>query len=164
MLELGRRALVAGRSAEAAGRFRAVLDEDPDQSQARFGLAAVAAQRGDWDAARSELTSLLAVDPRHAEGWNLLGVVEGRREDPAAAWAAFERALTADPFFPEALANAGLLALERGDREAARRLLGRLRDATGGAPTREERALADALARTADTVGTSATDLDPAQR
>jgi spermidine synthase len=153
----GRRALDGGRLEEAARHFHAALDLAPDHAPARFGMAAVAVERRDWEAGRRELGQLLAVHPGHAEGWNLLGVIEGRRGEGRAAGAAFGRALEADPFFPEALANAGLLALERGDPATARDMLARLRAANASAPGREEQRLGAALAHG---TGGSRVDLD----
>jgi predicted membrane-bound spermidine synthase/Flp pilus assembly protein TadD len=159
----GRRALDAGRPDEAAARFREALVRVPDLATARFGLAATAVQERDWEAVRRELHALLVAHPQHAEGWNLLGSVEGRAGDAEAARAAFERALQADPFFPAALANAGLLARERGDLAGARDLLGRLRAANAGAPGPEERRLEAALAAGArEAEGASGIELDPA--
>ena len=70
-----------------------------------------------------------------------------QRGNPTAARRAFMRGLEADPFLPEALGNAGLLALELGEQDAARELLARLRAISAGGASPEERALAAALSR-----------------
>jgi predicted Zn-dependent protease len=113
-------------------------------TDARFGLA-VAQYRGRLAAqARATLTPLVAEEPNHAQAWNLLGVVQ-RQLGLEQAAVSFESALAADPFLPEALANAGLEALERGDESAARRYLTRLAAMSVGDPWEEERALERAI-------------------
>jgi spermidine synthase/Flp pilus assembly protein TadD len=139
----GRAAFREGGLPRAEALFRRALDRDPSEPTARFGLAAIAAGRAEPDAARSHLERLLAGHPDHAEGWNLLGALERRAGRPEAAARAFAAALEADPFFPEALANAGLVAVELGDEERAHTLLARLRALGGGAEAAAvERALA----------------------
>ncbi len=58
---------------------------------------------------------------------------------------AFLRALEVDPYFPEALANAGLAAAGAGDYAATRGFLERLRAISPLGVTPEERALHGAL-------------------
>ena len=50
-------------------------------------------------------------------------------------------------YYPEALANAGLMAAARGDMEEARRMLERLRAISPLGPSPEEQALLEALAK-----------------
>ncbi len=125
--------------------FHAALREDPVQHEARFGLAASAFERGDSTNAELQLRRLLAAHPGHAEAWNLLGAVRGRAGDLRSARSAFTRALQVDPFYPGALANAGLVAVAVGDQLVARRMLGRLRAISPLGISPEERDLADAL-------------------
>ena len=94
----------------------------------------------------ARLEEIVATHPDDAEAWNLLGALLDARGDTEGARRAFERALDADPWFPEALANTGLLALEAGQPERARAALDRLRAASPLGTSPEERALADALA------------------
>jgi hypothetical protein len=56
-----------------------------------------------------------------------------------------QRALDANPFYPEALANAGLLAAAAGDREIAEQMLERLHTVTPLELSAEEKALSQAL-------------------
>ena len=56
-----------------------------------------------------------------------------------------DRALEADPFLPQALANAGLVALQRGDVARARRMQFRLRALAPRGAHPEEIALRAAL-------------------
>jgi len=150
--ELQHRALAAARQAadngherEAEAVLREYLEGSPSGREARFALAALLRERGDTERAAAELETLLEHHPDDAQAWNLLGVVRGARQDPRGADEAFTRALRADPFFPEALGNAGLLAARRGDRARAREMLGRLREISPLGVSPEETALLEAL-------------------
>jgi spermidine synthase len=104
--------LEAGELGQAEAGFRAVLGEDPAQPEARFGLAVTLYRRGDRDAALAWLEPLLASGAAHAEAWNLLGALLAARGDRDGARRAFARAIEADPFYPEARANAARVAAE----------------------------------------------------
>ncbi|MEN8160368.1 MAG: tetratricopeptide repeat protein [Myxococcota bacterium] len=117
----------ADRLAEAEARYRALLAEAGDHADARFGLAATRYRRGDVSGARAELEALVEATQSHAEAWNLLGALRAEASEPERARAAFHRALAADPWFREALANAFRLAERRGDAEAAAHYERRLR-------------------------------------
>jgi spermidine synthase len=111
----------------ARTHFERALADDPEQRDARFGLAGVAVRAGDLAAAQRHLERLVARDPADAEAWNELGGIQFRLRHARAALDAFHRALDANPFYPEALANAGLVAAELGDGARAREMLARLR-------------------------------------
>jgi spermidine synthase len=140
-----RAALAEGLPDEATRLYRAALAEEPGHRTAAFGLAVTEVGRGHDAAARDALAVLLEHHSDHAEGWNLLGILRWRAGERNGAREALEQSLEVDPFLPAALANAGLLALELGDRSTAERLLGRLRGASPLGPTPEERALRHAL-------------------
>ena len=108
---------------------------------ALYGLGLVAFERGLNEEARRALERALAVDPGAGEAWNLLGVVRQQLGDPRGAQRAFSSALEASPFLPPALANAGLIAAERGDESRAREMLRRLRDITPRGVTASEEEL-----------------------
>jgi len=142
----GYEALAAGRAGEALAAFDAALARDPDDREARLGRAGIALGAGRLAEGADELRALLDRHPHDARARNELAVALHRLGDREGARRAVEAALASNPFYPEALANAGLFALERGDRAAARGLLARLRALAPLGPSREERALADALA------------------
>jgi len=135
----------AGRTDAARQGFHTALEEDPDAALALLGLARIALLEGDLEKAQETLERLVVSHPRHAEGWNTLGMVRSRRHDDAAAAQAFARALEANPSLPQALANAGLLAVRAGDRRRAEQMLARLRELSPLGRSAEERALAHAL-------------------
>ena len=146
LVEAGYRALAERRLEAAARAFRDALLLDPDQRDARFGLAGVALLGGQQAAAIAELRALLDRFPDDAAAHNELSAALDRAGDHPGARRAAQRALDANPFYPEALANAGLLAVAAGDRETAGQLLERLRAVTPLAASAEEQALSRALA------------------
>jgi spermidine synthase len=146
LVERAYRAFAQGSMPAAERDLREALQLDPDQRDARFGLAGVAMRGGDLAAAIAELRELLARFPADAGAWNELSGALARAGDRAGARRAAEQALDANPFYPEALANAGLLAAAAGDREAAERMLARLRELTALGPSPERHALEQALA------------------
>jgi spermidine synthase len=129
----------------AARYFGEALADDPSQRDARFGLAEIALREEGTREASAELRRLLDAHPGDAEAWNQLGVVLHKQGDLQGAVDAFEAALRANPFFPEALANAGMLEARRGDLESARARLERLRAISPLGALEEERALARVL-------------------
>ncbi len=134
-----------GRRAAGEKALRSVLAEMPAHREARYILASIAMERNDLGTARKELRTLLRDYPGYAQGWTALGTLDWQAGDRAGAGAAFGHATDADPYYPEALANAGLIAAEMGDYDTAREMLARLRAISPGGPTTEERALIDAL-------------------
>jgi Flp pilus assembly protein TadD len=131
--------------AQAARAFRDALLLDPDQRDARYGLAGVALLGGNQDVAIDELRALLNRFPEDAAAHNELSAALDRAGDHPGARRAVQRALDANPFYPEALANAGLLAAAAGDREIAEQMLERLHTVTPLELSAEEKALSQAL-------------------
>ena len=145
-IEQGYRALEEGRLDAAANAFRSALEVDPDQRDARYGLAGAAMLEGRRAEAIEELRALVERFPADAAAHNQLSGLLAYTGDREGARKAAQRALDANPFYPEALANAGLLAARAGDLDTARRMLERLRAVTPFGVSREEIALREALA------------------
>jgi spermidine synthase len=145
-VQAARADLEAGRRAAAEAGFRRILGQAPDDSDARFGLAEVAYESGDFETSEASLRRLVADHPSHSAAWNLLGTVRERLRDPGGARAAFAAALLADPYHPYALTHAGLNALAVGDVEDALAMLERLREISPLGPSAEERTLRRAIA------------------
>lgn len=154
LVEDGYRALAERRLDAAARAFKAALRLDPDQRDARFGLAGAALLGGQSGEAIAELRALLDRFPGDAAAHNELSAALDRIGDHQGARQAVQRALAANPFYPEALANAGLLAAAAGDTKTAEHMLERLRAVTPLGPSAEEQALSRALGAAA--VGRSA--------
>ncbi|MEE2678368.1 MAG: fused MFS/spermidine synthase, partial [Myxococcota bacterium] len=107
----GQREFAAGDLDAAEQRFAAAAALRPGLRSARLGAVAVAASRGDLGGASQELEAWLGSHPLDAGAWNELAGVRTRQGDLVGAREAIDRALEANPFYPEALANAGLLAV-----------------------------------------------------
>ncbi len=139
--------LLAERRLDAAARaFRDALRLDPGQRDARFGLAGAAVLGGKDGEAIAELRALLDRFPGDAAAHNELSAALDRIGDHPGARQAAQRALEANPFYPEALANAGLLAVAAGDTKTAEQMLERLRAVTPLTSSAEVEALGAALA------------------
>ncbi|HTP47709.1 MAG TPA: tetratricopeptide repeat protein, partial [Casimicrobiaceae bacterium] len=74
--------------------------------------ASDALARGDAQHAETRCRDALALDTRDASAWTLLGAIL-RQRDPAAARAAFDRALECDPAHADALFHLGNLHREQ---------------------------------------------------
>lgn len=144
-LVMARGQLASAGSEAAATILREALVESPEARDPRFALAALLLEDGDLSSAARELGELLDRHPGDAEAWNLMAALHSSSGELAAAASALDRALEADPFLPQALANAGLVALRRGDVAGARRMQQRLRALAPLGPHPEEIALQAAL-------------------
>jgi len=111
---LARLALVEGRNTEALARLREVLRTRPDDTALLIGAATAAARLGrNEEAERFAQRAAVRADA----GWqafNLLGVLADRRQDWAAADAAYRRALRLAPDCAAVLNNQGWSQLARG--------------------------------------------------
>nr|WP_245215692.1 tetratricopeptide repeat protein [Pararoseomonas baculiformis] len=108
-----------GDPAAAEPLYREVLAREPGRTGARHALGNALLLLGRLDDARSELQAASEADPRNPLPVHLLGVVEARRGDRAAALAAMTRALEIEPRFAEAHATRGSLLVAEGQMEAA---------------------------------------------
>jgi spermidine synthase len=131
---------------EAIDVLSELVAREPEAVNARFGLAVAEYRDGRLAEARETLSRLLEIDSAHSQAWNLLGILSQQAGLRREARAAFEAALVADPYFPEALANAGLEAASNHERERAAGFQRRLRALSVAGPSRESRALEEALA------------------
>jgi spermidine synthase/Flp pilus assembly protein TadD len=122
----GLAALGRGELEIAERSFARALDAYPDQPQARFGMAVIAAQRQDPESAEWEARQLLLLRPDYAEAWTLLAQVRAATGDQEGARVALDRALESDPFHPDTLRTATRIAIDAGDLTRARELLDRI--------------------------------------
>ena len=111
-------ALAGGRPADALGLLRRALEADPASAEIMRECARVEWLTG--DAARAATSCRAALDraPADVTALNLMGEIL-RATDPAAADAAWHRALDAAPDNAEAHFHLGNLHRERGDLDAA---------------------------------------------
>lgn len=87
----------AGTGGLSAGRFRKIIELNPDDDSARFGLVRALMEDSNWPEAIKELAELQRRHPKNTEvmdlhGWALLN--SGQVDQAFAAW---QRAITMDP-------------------------------------------------------------------
>jgi tetratricopeptide (TPR) repeat protein len=101
--------LAVGQSAPIWQLRQAIAEVPPAYPDARarlsFALALRLQQRGALEEAAEHYRASVALDPRHAEAWNNLGVTYALRRRPGEALGAFIEALRAQPGNPEACRN-----------------------------------------------------------
>jgi tetratricopeptide (TPR) repeat protein len=123
----------AGRYAEAAKAYAALLAEEPDDGSLRASYGGVLGALGRYDEALEQLDEAIALEPLNAEAYHNRGLVHERRGDREAAIVEYRTALRYQPDYPPSSA-------------ALRRLTGSAE--TGGPRTAPER-LATLLAQRA---------------
>jgi tetratricopeptide (TPR) repeat protein/SAM-dependent methyltransferase len=109
-----------GALADAASRYRQVLQGEPDHAPALYHLAVIACQQGRFDEGIELAQRSLASDRRQPRAENLLGMAlsrVGRQQD---ALASFERAIADAPDFADAHGNRASALMELGRFEEAR--------------------------------------------
>jgi tetratricopeptide (TPR) repeat protein len=111
-----------GALAEAATRYRQVLDGEPNNARALYHLAVISCQQGQLHDGIDLARRTLASDPHQPRAHNLLGMALGRLGRPQDALASFDRALAEQPDFADA----------HGNRAGALMELGRLAEAVEG--------------------------------
>ncbi len=98
----------------AVQAFRKALQRDPDNREAKLGLAIFYSFSGQLFLADSVLQILLARDATDAEAWNQLGLVRARAGNFEEALAAFASALRHQPRYAEAAFNRALVLTQLG--------------------------------------------------
>jgi predicted O-linked N-acetylglucosamine transferase (SPINDLY family) len=108
-----------GRLAEAAARYRQIIDQVPGHFDATHLLGVIALQEGRFDAAEELIKAAIAVNPRDAAALSNLGTVYLRSGRPEAALEPLQRAVRHEPVSCETLLNLGSALRELGrSREA----------------------------------------------
>jgi tetratricopeptide (TPR) repeat protein/SAM-dependent methyltransferase len=104
---------------EACGRYRQVLQGEPEHAQALYHLAVIGCQQGRLGHGVELARRSLASDPRQPRAYNLMGMALSRLGRHAEALVSFDAALVEQPDFADA----------HGNRASALMELGRLADA-----------------------------------
>ena len=78
---------------EAAEAYRSAFELEPELTLAQLGQARLAAMQGDAEEARSWIEKALAGAPKSADAWSLLGNIELKAGNAAAAETAFSNAI-----------------------------------------------------------------------
>ena len=105
----------AGRFAEAAQQYAAVLARDPDIWQASYNLGLVYQHLNRLPEAAEMYARAVRVQPQFAEGFNNLGNVLKALKQTATAIEAYQRALVLNANLPEASYNLATMLQARGD-------------------------------------------------
>lgn len=120
-MQLGQLRLAAGDTAAAAEAFAQAAAQDPG-GDAAFMLALTALREGSLERAQRTVDELIAKRPDEPAYHNLNGSLALMRNDPAAARAAWTRALTLRADYSPALSNLAALARTEGKPDDARKL------------------------------------------
>lgn len=110
---LGIWAIKHGDSEEAVLYLKDALEEEPDNCRAMALLGVALLQAGEREKAIRYLRRVIELDPGYEEAYYNLGTAL-RDEDPAAAYAAFEKTLDLDPSFGGARREMGYVLLKLG--------------------------------------------------
>ncbi len=106
--------------AQAAERFRTVLQYEPEHEQAWFNLGRSAFRLKDYEAAATHYQKAMALrGGDYPEALLNLGLVHSARNDYASAVAAYQRAIELQPGYASAWYNLGLAQRRRDDMPAA---------------------------------------------
>lgn len=107
--DAARRALAAGRTAEAERGFAALTQSHPDLAGPHANLALIHRQAGRYAEAIAALERALQLAPQRADLHNQLGITYRMAGQFAKARAAYERAIETDPNYALAWLNLGIL-------------------------------------------------------
>jgi tetratricopeptide (TPR) repeat protein/SAM-dependent methyltransferase len=103
----------------AGGRYRQVLQAEPEHAQALYHLAVICCQQGRFGDGIELARRSLASDPRQPRAHNLTGMALSRLGRHADALASFDAALVEQPDFADALGNRASALMELGRFEDA---------------------------------------------
>ena len=114
LLEEAARLHRQGGLAEAASRYRQVLQSEPDHAAALYHLAVIACQRGQFLDGIELARQSLASDPRQPRAHNILGMALSRLGRHEEALASFDHAVLHQPDFADAHGNRASALMELG--------------------------------------------------
>lgn len=98
-----------GLAAASGEAYRRALELEPDNYEARVGLAVLRLSQGDFAGAEEWATAAALLRPGEPEAWANLGLARRALGQFEGAREAYERALLASPRHPPALKNLGIL-------------------------------------------------------
>jgi tetratricopeptide (TPR) repeat protein/SAM-dependent methyltransferase len=114
LLEEGARLHRQGALADAASRYRQVLQSEPDHAQALYHLAVIGCQQGQFQPGIELARQSLASDPHQPRAHNLVGMALSRLGRQEEALASFDHAIVQQPDFADAHANRAAALMELG--------------------------------------------------
>lgn len=119
LLNLAQQHHQAGHLAEAESLYRTVLQQQPAQVGALYGLGVLAHQAGKVSEAIARYHAVLAVQPNHAAAHSNLGVALQQQGNRAAAIERFRKAVRLQPQFADAHRNLAQALKLNGELDAA---------------------------------------------
>jgi tetratricopeptide (TPR) repeat protein/SAM-dependent methyltransferase len=114
LLEEAARLHRQGAPAEAASRYRQVLQREPAHAVALYHLAVIACQLGQFSDGIELARQSLASDPRQPRAHNMLGMASSRLGRHEEALASFDHAILLQPDFADAHGNRASALMELG--------------------------------------------------
>lgn len=117
-LEKAYNALSSGQSGTAIDLYRNVLANDPDNTNALFGLATLYHRAGQIEMARPLYAKLLAIDPNNRDGWNNFLVLLAD-EAPEDALPQLQKLQARNPAFSPIPAQMSVIYQKMGDLDKA---------------------------------------------
>jgi Tfp pilus assembly protein PilF len=117
-LEKAYNAMTAGQSETAMGIYRNILENDPDNKSALFGLGTLYHRAGQIDSARKLYAKLLSIDPTNRDGLNNFLVLLAD-EAPEAALTQLEKLEKRDPKFSPIPAQMAIIYEKMGNSDKA---------------------------------------------
>ena len=119
-LESAYNSLIAGDQQYAITLYKEVLDNDPENTMALFGLATTYHRAGQIGMARPLYAQLLEIDPQHVEGLNNFLVLLAD-ESPDRALEELEKLRQSHPSFSPVPAQIALIYEKKGDKLLAKK-------------------------------------------
>ncbi len=120
-LEQARHLAQRGQWAESERLLREVMAQMPNNVSALGVLAYTLLRQGDLAGAREQYLRLLAIDPKQARVYMMLGAIGMIEGDLDGAERNYKQALAVSPGFVEAMSNLGMIAALRDDDAEAER-------------------------------------------
>lgn len=114
LLQRGRAAMSGGKPGEAVEHFSALIDHAPDFAEAWNGRAAAFFALDYFGMALADLEHVLALEPRHYDAWQGVGVILNELGRPDLALRAFRAAAAIHPHDPDLLGLLNRLEVEQG--------------------------------------------------
>ncbi|HYK36616.1 FG-GAP-like repeat-containing protein [Alloacidobacterium sp.] len=107
----------------AAGSFREVIAQKPDDAEAYYNLGTLNLRRNDLQQARQYLEQTVKLRPDYPEAWNNLGMIAAQQGQADEAVRNFQQSLTLRPNYAIAMLNLGNFYRRQGAFDKAQPLL-----------------------------------------
>ena len=114
LLQRGRAAMSAGEPRQAVEHFSALIDHAPGFAEGWNGRAAAFFALDHFGMALADLEHVLALEPRHYDAWQGVGVILNELGRPDLALRAFRAAAAIHPHDPDLLELLNRLEVEQG--------------------------------------------------